>query len=563
MLLYQASDWFNVPISLTFKYLLMSKRNFTLKKKIIIVLSFLSCLIIVLGFTGMKETAATHLTTSFYDGPGDDTDGDLVLDGTDVDDDNDGLTDLLESPTGLDPLGDANSNTVLNYQDNTMPGWVDVNLDLIDDRYDMDRDGIINSYDLDMDGDGIPDVREAGLTDIGNDALVDGPIGPDGWSTVVAGTVGFAPANSDTDPIPDFRDIDADNDGITDNVEGQLTNQYVLPTGTDTDGDGIDNAYDVDNNVWYTTQGIMAVNFQGAVDQLADYIDTDTDDDGVLDIIEGHDYNLNGIADDDVALTGVDTDGDGLDDKFDLDNTGPNSKNEGMNGLTPPFGFENPPADPPAPLGARGPLQETMVTDQDRTWRNIFAGMSLLPVTIVKFTAEKKEGNRISLNWQAENETSFREYVLERSKDGINFTAVANIPGRGGIQAMYTYTDDLGSPMPARLYYRLKQVDVNGRFVYSRILPVTLKKITGMTIKIAPNPAGENVTLNITSDRKYLITVKVIDNLGRLLLVQRRSVVKGDNIIPLSGAHTLRNGFYAVVINAGDKKLTQQLIIQK
>ncbi|NII23984.1 T9SS type A sorting domain-containing protein [Pseudoflavitalea sp. X16] len=541
----------------------MSKRKFTLKEKIIIALTFFSCLIIILGFTGKNEITATHPTIAFYDDPTDDTDGDAVLDGTDVDDDNDGLTDLLESPTGLDPLGDANSNTVLNYQDNTMTGWVDANTDGIDDRYDMDRDGIINSYDLDMDGDGIPDVREAGLTDIGNDALVDGPIGPDGWSTVVAGTVGFAPANSDGDPIPDFRDIDSDNDGITDNVEGQLTNQYVLPTGTDTDGDGIDNAYDADDNVWYTTQGIMAVNFQGAVDQLADYIDTDTDDDGSLDIAEGHDYNLNGIADDDIALTGTDTDGDGLDDKFDLDNTGPNSKNEGMNGLTPPFGFENPPADPPAPLGARGPLQETMVTDQDRTWRNIFAGMSLLPVTIVRFTAEKGEGNRISLHWQVENETGFREYVLERSRDGINFTAVANIPGKGGLQAFYTYTDDLGGEMPAKLYYRLKQVDANSRFVYSRILPVTLKKITGMTIKIAPNPAGENVTLNITSDRKHLITINVMDNLGRLLMVQRVSVVKGDNVIPLSGAYTLRNGCYSVIINTGDEKLTQQLIIQK
>lgn len=84
-----------------------------------------------------------------------------------------------------------------------------------------------------------------------------------------------------------------------------------------------------------------------------------------------------------------------------------------------------------------------------------------------------------------------------------------------------------------------------------------------MTIKIVPNPAGENVTLNITSDRKHLITVNVTDNLGRLLLVQRGSVVKGDNIIPLSGAHTLRNGFYAVIIHAGDEKLSQQLVIQK
>lgn len=84
-----------------------------------------------------------------------------------------------------------------------------------------------------------------------------------------------------------------------------------------------------------------------------------------------------------------------------------------------------------------------------------------------------------------------------------------------------------------------------------------------MTIKIAPSPSGENVILNITSDRKHPITVRVTDNLGRVLLVQRGSIVKGDNIIPLLGAHTLRNGCYSVVINTGDEKLSQQLIVQK
>lgn len=552
----------------------MANRKFTLNKNVFTGMFLFYCLIIITSFTGNNRARCTGNDQSMVNayaeirqprimmapGPLDDTDLDGVLDGVDVDDDNDGIPDVMEYAAGLpDPLGDDNSNSILNYLDNTMPGFVDVNSDGIDDRYDMDRDGIINSYDLDMDGDGIPDVRETGLTDVNLDAREDGPFGTDGWSIAVAGMVpAFSPLDTDGDGLPDFRDIDSDADGITDNVEAQFTNNYVLPAGIDTDQDGIDDIYD--GSTSHIHQGIIPVNFQGAVDVLADYIDIDTDDDGRSDLIEGHDANLDGIAD--YTPTGIDTDGDGLDDAFDLDNTGPNSRNEGMNEIpSPPFFDSNPPDDPPGQLGCRGPLQRTdIVNDLDRSWRNFET--FILPLTLIKFTAERQDGS-ILLNWQSENETNFREYVLERSKDGLSFATVATIPGKGGVQALYAYTDNLGMQTAGKLYYRLKQVDNNERFVYSRILAVTTHKITGIALNLAPNPAGGNITLSIASDKKRNITITVFDNLGRLAITQRTGIGNGDNIIPLSRGNTLQNGMYTVIINDGEQQQSQKLLIQK
>lgn len=551
----------------------MANRKFTLGKNVLTCMLFLYCLVIITSFTGnnrSKNTVSDQVLSTVNKalqqpkammlfGPTDDRDGDLVLDGIDVDDDNDGITDLQESPTGLDPFGNDNGTGPLNYQDNTMPGWVDVNTDGIDDRYDMDRDGIINSYDHDTDGDGIPDVLEAGFQDLNADGQIDGlSVDANGLRNTVP--VGFIPPNHDSDALPDFRDIDSDGDGITDNVEAQPTNFYVLPVGLDTDQDGIDDAYDKDNSFIYTHQGLIPVNTFGAVDGQPDYIDTDTDDDGRSDLIEGHDADLNGVAD--YTPTGSDADGDGLDDAFDLDNTGPNVRNEGMNQIpSPPFFDSNPPADPPGPLGSRGPLQRTdIVNDLDRSWRDFES--FLLPLTLIRFTAERQDGN-ILLNWQSENETNFREYVLERSKDGLSFATLATIPGKGGLQALYAYTDNLGMLPPGKLYYRLKQVDNNDRYVYSRILAVTTGKITGITLSLAPNPASENVTLSIASDKKRNITINVFDNLGRLLITQRTGIAKGDNIIPLSKANTFQNGMYTVIINDGEQRQSQKLLIQK
>ncbi|MEN8799190.1 MAG: gliding motility-associated C-terminal domain-containing protein [Flavobacteriaceae bacterium] len=139
---------------------------------------------------------------------------------------------------------------------------------------DLDDDGIVNSFeDLNLDGD--------------NDAATN-------------------PTDTDSDGIPDYLDIDSDNDGIPDNVEAQTTSGYIIPSGLDANGNGLDDAYD-NGGV-----GLIPVDTDG--DGLPDYVDGDSDDDNVPDYIEGHDQDADGIPD--VTFIGSDKDNDGLDDGF-------------------------------------------------------------------------------------------------------------------------------------------------------------------------------------------------------------------------------------------------------
>src|SRR5690606_31520594 len=107
-----------------------------------------------------------------------------------------------------------------------------------------------------------------------------------------------------------YLDIDSDDDGIPDNIEGQASLAYIVPSGTDSDGDGIDDAYDIDSG----GTPILPVNTD-AVDE-PDYLDLDSDNDGEVDSIEGHDIDGDGIAD--LVLLGLDDDNDGLDNAFDV-----------------------------------------------------------------------------------------------------------------------------------------------------------------------------------------------------------------------------------------------------
>ncbi len=113
--------------------------------------------------------------------------------------------------------------------------------------------------------------------------------------------------DSDKDGIPNRLDIDSDDDGIPDNIEAQSTNDYIAPSGSDDDLDGLDNAYDSGD-----FEGLTPVNTDGT--DNVDYLDDDSDNDLVPDNNEGNDFNFDGIPDQ--SYTGNDTDGDGLDDGY-------------------------------------------------------------------------------------------------------------------------------------------------------------------------------------------------------------------------------------------------------
>ena len=110
-----------------------------------------------------------------------------------------------------------------------------------------------------------------------------------------------SPLDFDNDGLPDHLDLDVDGDGIPDNIEGQTTAGYKLPSGVDSDQNGLDDAYETTPG---SGEGLTPENTDGT--DNPDYIDTDSDNDNVVDSIEGNDANHDGIPD--VTYLGLDED---------------------------------------------------------------------------------------------------------------------------------------------------------------------------------------------------------------------------------------------------------------
>ncbi|WP_026220895.1 hypothetical protein [Thiofilum flexile] len=111
--------------------------------------------------------------------------------------------------------------------------------------------------------------------------------------------------DTDADGIPNYLDLDSDNDSIPDNVEAQTTVGYIAPSGIDSDSNGLDDAYETSPGAG---QGLTPVNTDGA--DNADYLDLDSDNDGLTDLAESGlnrpDANSDGKTDNAVGNNGYD-----------------------------------------------------------------------------------------------------------------------------------------------------------------------------------------------------------------------------------------------------------------
>ncbi len=259
-----------------------------------------------------------------------DADGDGIPNYRDTDSDNDGVPDALEL-AGLHR--DTDGDGIPDRFDVDQTGGVDANGDGIDDAPlpDSDGDGLSDLVDPDQDNDGIPDIFESGA--YGFDSDGDGI--DDRWDADTPGNIdangdGLAddarPIDTDMDGIPDLLDLDSDGDGVSDAAESGAK-------GIDSDGDGIDDAFDVD------IVGGPDANGDGVADRakprdsdgdgVPDYLDLDSDNDSIPDVIEsgGLDEDEDGLLDAGGTITSTprDTDGDGIPDMLDLD-----SDNDGV-----------------------------------------------------------------------------------------------------------------------------------------------------------------------------------------------------------------------------------------
>ena len=186
----------------------------------------------------------------------------------------------------------------------------------------------------------------------------------------------------------------------------------------------------------------------------------------------------------------------------------------------------------------------------------------ILPVDIAELRAAKRE-TEIDLKWTAFNESSVLAYDVERSGTSSRFIKVGSVPAvaTGLNKFNYSWTDP--SPLKGNNFYRLKSIDIDGSFEYSKILKVSFEG--NSSIQITPNPVtGNLMQVQVNSDKSKILVLNLYDAMGKRLFSKQLSVQAGAALLQVTLPESIKNGMYFAQLHDGENMLyNSKIIIQK
>lgn len=184
---------------------------------------------------------------------------------------------------------------------------------------------------------------------------------------------------------------------------------------------------------------------------------------------------------------------------------------------------------------------------------------SPLPVTIISFKASVETlANEVRLEWITASEENNDHFIIQRSKNASAFEAIGNMEGAGSSSISHTYTMVDKDPFPGVNYYRLKQVDIDGNFSFSKSVSVMVE---ASGFALSPNP-GNGRTFKISWKSPVSNTeITIYNQLGRQVYSQK---IADHNRweYDITMKETLDNGVYLLKIQTPGQQFTKKLMVQ-
>jgi len=182
-----------------------------------------------------------------------------------------------------------------------------------------------------------------------------------------------------------------------------------------------------------------------------------------------------------------------------------------------------------------------------------------LPVNWLSFTGQRGSNNTVTLQWSTANETGNKKYEIERSADGVTYTSIGSIAGGSNPTMLQQYFFTDLKPLSGVNYYRLKQVDTDGRFTYSAVVKVTMDAAKQLWT-VYPNPAHDQSVVRVLSDMTK-VNIILTDGSGKQVYRRSMPVAKAGEQIVLPLAN-LAKGIYLLKVETATESKTEKIMIR-
>lgn len=179
--------------------------------------------------------------------------------------------------------------------------------------------------------------------------------------------------------------------------------------------------------------------------------------------------------------------------------------------------------------------------------------LGALPVSFSSFTAQKQD-KIVKLSWSTEQEQNSSHFIIERSYDGRNWQAIASIAAAGSSSNHLEYMAWDNLPLNGTSYYRIKQVDKDGRMQMSVVRSVNFN--AGYSLTIAPNPATDLIRITMDRISNTVSNIQLFDAAGNLVFKEQTNLSK----VNINTSAFARGLYFVKISNAGEVALQKVLL---
>jgi hypothetical protein len=199
-----------------------------------------------------------------------------------------------------------------------------------------------------------------------------------------------------------------------------------------------------------------------------------------------------------------------------------------------------------------------ITTNHQLIFETITTALVPLPVSLTNFSGNNT-GNYNNLNWHVEQEDKLSHYELQKAADGNIFTTIKNIPSKNNTTAYsYTYKDAIAENFSGTNYYRLKIIDTDGKYTYSKTIAITAK--SGQSFKVTDNFFTNQFTVKYYTQQRQLTSLKLYNGQGKLIQSRQVNSSSGACSYTFTGLKDIVAGVYVFEIIIDNKRLTQKVI---
>ena len=166
-----------------------------------------------------------------------------------------------------------------------------------------------------------------------------------------------------------------------------------------------------------------------------------------------------------------------------------------------------------------------------------------LPLTLLSFTASTANAQAVKLQWATTSEINTKHFEVEWSGNGQQFTNIASLPAAGNSSQTLQYNYLHSQPVRGNNFYRLKMVDIDGRFTYSPVIVIN-SAAASSSVKIFPNPVTDILQLSIQSEKRETIVYKLYSADGKFIASKKAELMKGSNLLSWNIQHLIPGNYF-------------------